>query len=151
MPLQMNFRLATADDVELLALLNTQLIADEGHRTCLSDRQLAERMSEWLSREYEAVLLEETGTPCGYALYRRDPDYVYLRQFFVCRHCRRQGVGRQAIEWLWENAWTDAERLRIDVLAGNAVGQAFWRSLGFRDYCITMEMSPPPRARGSHG
>jgi hypothetical protein len=31
-------------------------------------------------------------------------------------------------------------RVRRDVLVGNAGGIAFWRSLGFADYCLTMEL-----------
>ena len=31
-------------------------------------------------------------------------------------------------------------RIRLEVLVGNANGIAFWRSIGFQDYCVTMEM-----------
>jgi hypothetical protein len=30
--------------------------------------------------------------------------------------------------------------VRVEVLVGNAVGVAFWRSVGFRDYCLTLEL-----------
>jgi len=142
----MQFRFARAEDAELLASLNAQLIRDEGHRNPMTVAQLAERMSGWLSGEYKAVIFEGSEEVIGYALFRREPEYVYLRQLFVRPRFRRQGFGRQAIAWLWRNAWTDATRLRIDVLVGNTAGQAFWRAVGFRDYCITMEMDAPRRA-----
>ena len=66
-------------------------------------------------------------------------DYVYLRQFFVVVHRRRQRIGQAAFAWLLENAWHDAGRIRLDVLVGNEAGIRFWKSLGFDDYCITLE------------
>lgn len=139
----MQFRFAKPEDAELLAPLNAQLIRDEGHRNPMTVPQLAVRMSSWLRGGYEAVLFEDTGVMKGYALFRREAEHVYLRQLFVRPEFRRQGIGREAIGWLWLNAWQGVPRLRIDVLIGNGDGQAFWRSVGFHDYCLTMEMEPP--------
>ena len=102
--------------------------------------QLTERMSDLLRGEYQAVIFELGSSPVGYALYRREPDYIYIRQLFVLADHRRQGIGRQAIEWMRQNAWPDKSRLRIDVLVGNTTAHEFWKSVGFRDYCITMEL-----------
>jgi hypothetical protein len=41
--------------------------------------------------------------------------------------------------WLLQNVWNDAPRIRLDVLVGNSEGIKFWQSLGFADYCVTME------------
>ena len=75
----------------------------------------------------------------GYALFRAEPDYVYVRQFFVEASRRRQGIGRAAVEHLARHFWHDRSRLRIEALAGNIGRIAFWRSVGFVDYCRTME------------
>lgn len=139
----MQFRQATSSDANLLAPLNAQLIQDEGHRNAMTVPQLAERMAGWLQTDYTAVIVEEHDEAIAYALYRRESDYVYLRQLFVRRDHRRQGIGRQLMAWLWQNVWQGAPRLRIDVLVGNTAAQDFWRSVGFKDYCITMEMQPP--------
>ncbi|HTI50266.1 MAG TPA: GNAT family N-acetyltransferase [Planctomycetaceae bacterium] len=96
-------------------------------------------MRAWLVGEYEAVLFEEDSGPVGHALFLRETDYFYLRQFFICPEHRRQGRGRAALDWLRTDRWQDLSRVRLDVLVGNAVGQAFWRSVGFQDYCLTME------------
>jgi len=48
--------------------------------------------------EYVGVIFEAEGEPAAYALYREDEHEVYLRQFFVARHCRRQGLGTVAID-----------------------------------------------------
>lgn len=139
----MEYRQATAADAPALAEMNWQLIRDEGHRNPMTVAELAARMAGWLGREYEAVLFEEAGSPVGYALYRREPEYVYLRHLFVRRDCRRRGVGRAAVGWLRRQTWP-GRRVRVDVLVGNAAGVAFWRALGFADYCLTLELEPDP-------
>jgi len=108
--------------------------------------QLAERMAGWLRGEYQAVLFEENDTPVGYALFRFEPEFVYLRQLFVVQEHRHQGVARNALRWLWDYAWSDASRLRIEVLVGNVSGREFWGSVGFTEYCITMEAASPLQA-----
>jgi GNAT superfamily N-acetyltransferase len=137
------FRSASAEDAGVLAPLNAQLIRDEGHRNSMTMPQLTDRMAEWLRGEYRAVIFENSESAVGYALYRRDPEHIYLRQLFVKSEHRRRGIARSALKWLWRNSWAGAPRLRIDVLVGNTVGAAFWRSVGFNDYCITMEMERP--------
>lgn len=139
----MHYRFASPEDSEQLARMNLRLISDEGHRNPMGIPQLAERMAGWLLGEYQAVLFEEDSTPVGYALFRHEPEFVYLRQLFVIPERRRHGIASDALIWLWANAWQSAPRLRIDVLIGNAAGLKFWRSAGFSEYCITMEASAP--------
>jgi GNAT superfamily N-acetyltransferase len=143
---KLRYRFASVADAPSLAALNAQLIRDEGHRNSMSVVQLAERMAGWLRGEYKAVIVEEDGAIVGYALFRHDPESIYLRQIFVRAEDRRRRIGRSLIEWLMKNAWQSASRVRIDVLVGNSTGRQFWQALGFRDYCITMEMEFP---RGS--
>ncbi len=100
-------------------------------------------MRAWLEGEYEAALCESDGEPVGYALYRHEPDHVYLRQLFVREVDRRQGIATALLGWLWSNAWTDAARVRVEGLVGNSLGLAFWRAVGFSDYCIALEISRP--------
>ncbi len=134
----MEFRQAALADSPVLAELNQQLIRDEGHRNRMTLTELEARMQEWLDGEYEAQLFELDATIIGYALYRRDPNCVYIQQFFIRPEYRRQGHGQFALNWLTQRVWTD-QRLRCEVLVENHAGIAFWRSMGFTDYCITME------------
>jgi GNAT superfamily N-acetyltransferase len=136
----MEYRRANVADAPILAAMNGQLIRAEGHRNPMTLAELTTRMAGWLDGEYRAVLFEESEATAGYALYRRDPEYVYLRQFYVVPELRRRGIGRAAIAWLRENAWR-CERVRLEVLVGNAPGIAFWRALGFKDYCLTLELN----------
>jgi len=104
----MQYRFATPEDAALLAPLNQQLIRDEGHRNSMNLAQLAERMSGWLRGEYQAAVFVEGTSLIGYALWRNESEYVYLRQLYVIPERRRQGVGRNALRWLWRNAWSGA-------------------------------------------
>jgi GNAT superfamily N-acetyltransferase len=136
----MQIRFATIEDAETLGVLNAQLICDEGHRNAMTIPQLVERMGDWLRGEYEAAIVKERGTIVGYALFRRCAEYVYLRHIFVRAEDRRLGIGRSLFQWLLQNAWQAAPRIRIDVLVGNEAGRRFWESIGFREYCLTMEL-----------
>ncbi|HEY4235283.1 MAG TPA: GNAT family N-acetyltransferase [Lacipirellulaceae bacterium] len=140
---KLSFRQGTSADVPLLAELNQQLQIDESHSRLMQLAELMPRMAEWLATGgYEAVIFERDGHVAGYALFRRerDPEHVYLKQFFVCRECRRQAIGREAMTWLSRHAWQDVPAVYLDVLVNNERGIAFWRAAGFRDYAITMEI-----------
>lgn len=135
----MRFRRAELSDASVLAEMNRQLIVDEGHRNSMTVRELEERMKDWLRSDYEACLFTSDEVAVGYALFRREPDWVYLRQFYVNTSRRRQGIGREALDYLMDSVWNDAGRIRLDVLSTNSHGIEFWKATGFREYCITME------------
>ena len=133
-------RVASASDAAPLAAMNQRLIEDEGHRNPMSLGQLTQRMTAWLEGEYQAILFSTENKTVGYALFKEDPDSIYLRQLYVEREFRRNGIGTATINWLKTNTWQDNKRVRLDVLVKNTRGIAFWRSVGFKDYCITMEL-----------
>ena len=140
----MTWRLATKRDCRILAELNQQLIADELHRNRMNVAELEERMKNWLDEAYEAVVFEVGGEVAAYALYRAQAGESYLRHFFVLRHRRRQGIGRQAMALLRGHIWPKAQRLTVSVLAHNQAGVNFWRAMGYRDYCLTLEILCQP-------
>ncbi len=136
----MRCRLATVDDSRLLAEFNAQLIVDSGHRNPMGIDELETRMRGWLGGKYTATIFEDKSRPIAYALYRNDDEGIYLRQFFVVPDYRRRGIGRQMIAELREDHWPKDKRLTVDVLVGNEVAAAFWRAVGFEDYCLTLEI-----------
>lgn len=137
----LTWRYASDEDIDLLAEWNHQLIRDEGHRNPMSVEQLAERMRKWLQGEYRAVLFSDT-KPVAYALYRPETDLIYLRQFFVRRDSRGAGIGHSAFGILRQQIWPSDIRLTVEVLCRNQAGVAFWRSVGYQDYCLTLEIMP---------
>jgi len=140
----MHWRRATGEDVRLLAHLNHQLIADEGHRNPMSLTELEQRMLGWLSSGYHAVLFYDEGDVIAYALFRNDESgRTYLRQFFVARSRRRQGIGREAFRLLRTEIVPADRRIVLEVLTANTVARSFWMANGFRDYAMILELDPP--------
>ncbi len=139
--MNLSWREASDSDLGLLAEWNHQLIRDEGHRNLMTVTQLAERMKKWLQGEYQAVLFSSDAPVC-YALFKKEDELIFLRQLFVRRDRRRTGIGRAAFSILKEQIWPSSVRLTIDVLCQNHGAIAFWRSVGYRDYCLTMEIMP---------
>lgn len=141
----MNYRKATLDDVPLLAKLNRMLTEDEDHRNQhKSEVWFEERMEKFLKGDYEAVLFEIEGDVAAYALYRNHPEHedtVYLRQIFVCRNYRKQGIGRKSMEILLKEILPPKTRMTLDVLTHNETAIAFYKSIGFKEYSIEMEIS----------
>lgn len=127
---------ATDGDVERLARMNQELIEDEQHENPMNVEQLAERMRGFLNTTYSAWLFTAGGDVKGYALVDHARQPLYLRHFFICRHCRREGWGRKAFHLLLRELGTDV--IDIDVLVRNTRGRRFWEALGFGERSIRM-------------
>lgn len=138
----MHLRRAAEADVPLLAAMNGRLLEDESHGLRLTAAELEKRMRGWLAGEYQAVLFIDESAPVGYALFRPDEHGIYLRQFYVERGRRRQGIGRKAVTLLRQEIWPAGTRVVLEVLVGNQQAQAFWRAMGFTDYALTMRWQP---------
>jgi predicted acetyltransferase len=138
----MEYHFATDDDLDLLAEWNHQLIRDEGHRNRMSVAELRARMEQWLAAEYKAVVFSADGRPVAYAVYRENEHEVYLRQLFIARDVRRQGIGRAAVGILRDQIWPRTKRLAVEVLTANQAGVSFWRAVGYSDYSLALEIMP---------
>ena len=142
------WRLATVEDARLLAEMNHQLIAHEGHRNPMNVAELEQRMRGWLSADYQAVLFYQEDKVVAYALFRDDESgRTHLRQFFVVLPLRRQGVGREAFRLLRTEVIPTDRRIVVDVLTGNTAARSFWSANGFRDYAITLELDAAEDSR----
>ena len=136
------FRDAELEDSASLALLNRALIDAQGHSNRMDVAALTTRMHEWLSRDYRAIVAVDDERIVGYVLFRDDEnDRLHLRQLFVGEAWRRQGLGNRLVQACLGSPAT-RRRTRVEVLVGNTVGLAFWRSIGFADYSITLERPP---------
>jgi predicted acetyltransferase len=142
----LQYRVATADDVPVLSRLNQQLIEDERHRNPMNLTELEKRMRSMLEGDYTATLFEIGERVVAYALWAEQPDWVYLRQFFVARDCRRRGIGARAIRVLVDEVWPADKWVRVNVLIDNHPAREFWQAVGFADYLITLEMERSGRS-----
>ena len=123
----MTFRPATLDDCALLARLNHELIRDEGHRNPMTVPQLEQRMRGWISGEDRAIIYEDGGEIVAYALFREQPEEIYLRQLFVVRHRRSQRISRWAVDILRSQIRLKTKRLTVEVLVANTRAVSFSR------------------------
>jgi len=138
----MDYQIAEEKDLDLLAEWNHQLIRDEGHRNPMTVPQLKERMRNWISGEYTAIVFYKNTEPVAYSLFREQENEIYLRQFFVKRGHRRKGIGKKAIKILMGKIWNPSKRLTVEVLCHNQEGIAFWKAAGYKEYCLTLEKMP---------
>jgi GNAT superfamily N-acetyltransferase len=137
--------LAEASDLSRLVSWNLQLQEDEG-ASRMSTEDAEARMRRWLQGDYRATVFEHDGA-LGYAVFRpTDPDVmgadgVYLRQFFIARERRRQGLGSAALRLLTEQVVPGC-RLVFEVLTSNPGGRSFWQSLGLEEWFTTYQRRP---------
>jgi len=140
---ELAWRYATLDDVPVLARLNKELTEDEGHRNRLQTIEwFAQRMAGFLQSEYTAVVLEKEGEAVAYALFRPVGDRentVYLRQLYVVRRWRRQGVGREMMRVLRDEVWAPGTTVTVEVMSHNEPARAFYAALGFVETYVGME------------
>lgn len=98
--------------------------------------QLKERMRHFINTDYRAYFFKHDEKVVGYVLVDTTKVPLYIRQFFICREFRRQGLGSVAFRKLLEKLGTNA--IDIEVLPWNECGKGFWKSLGFCERSIYM-------------
>ena len=131
---------AALDDCPVLAVMNRQLIDDEGNGNTMAVSELETRMRDWLQNGvYTGYLFRLNGEAIGYALV--DLPDLWMRHFFICREYRRQGYGRVAVGLLFEKL--GVEEIGLSCLTKNAPGQAFWRSFDHEAYSIKFNIRKP--------
>lgn len=135
----MHLRLATQNDVPLLAQLNRQLIVAEGSDNPMDEAQLATRMLGFLASTYQAWVFLVADDVVGYALVDMGSDPIYLRHFLIAESYRRRGYGRQAFGLLQHQL--AGAPLSLDVLQTNPNGLAFWQALGFVPRSTNLRLS----------
>lgn len=139
---------AAADDVDLLAELNQGLARDEGSDIAEAGfAAFRDRMAGFLAGDYEGTIFRDGERVAGYALYRREDELYYLRQFYICPEFRGQGLGRACFERLRREVFPPELELSLSVLATNPNGAAFWAALGLKPHHTNLRL-PPLRPDG---
>ncbi|WP_084065009.1 GNAT family N-acetyltransferase [Paenibacillus stellifer] len=138
----LTIREADGSDLDLLAEMNRQLIADEQHDNSMNIGQLKERMQRFIETDYTAYLFLFEGEITGYSLIRHHSNPLYIRHYFIRREYRRQGLGREAFLVLTGHLQTD--KLDVEAMFWNERALSFWRSLGFKERSVYFRSSPNP-------
>ena len=94
---------------------------------------------------FHVGLFEEDDHVAAYALYRQGRNSVHLRHFFVHRHHRGKGIGEEAMRNLLNEVWPKNLRVIVEALVHNLTAQDFWKAVGFKEYSVTMEITPENR------
>lgn len=136
-----------ASDAELhmLAVWTRELHEDEGSKPM--DVPLVERrLREWLNAgSARAVIFALDRRPVGYALVLQQaatpylPAKTYLRQFFIARDDRGQGLGKLAFALLEREIFASGQAICLEAKWTNPRAQAFWKKMGFVEQDITYE------------
>ena len=140
-------RQATMSDVPLLAQMNDRLVVDQGSRNPFSMTELEQRFNGWLQAgTWQVDVFLEREQVVGYAVYQQRGDYyypdqqvVYVRQFYIEREYRGQGLGRAAFHLLRQSRFPEGFPVALDVVSANPAGQQFWSKLGFSPYFTAMK------------
>jgi GNAT superfamily N-acetyltransferase len=144
--MSLTLRLATLQDATLLAHMNKRLIEDEGGNNPMTLEQLETRLKNWLHSEWRCVLFLTDSKTVGYTIYRLqrqefdNRDTVYIRHYFIERDYRRFGFGSEGLEKLRAEIFPKDVTIYLEVLTHNNRGRAFWQSLGFVEYSVTMRL-----------
>ncbi|MCM2477288.1 GNAT family N-acetyltransferase [Rhizobium sp. CG5] len=138
-------------DFQLLARMNRELADDEGHRNPMTVAEMEERFHRFVDQEGWSVdlfLLDDEVV--GYATHRREADptnpgnqRVFLRQFYIVRHYRQDGMGQIAFGALAESRFHPEDRVVLEVIENNPGGRVFWLRCGFTPYSSLLEYSVP--------
>jgi 8-oxo-dGTP pyrophosphatase MutT (NUDIX family) len=144
---KLSYRIAGGEDVALLAEMNASLVQAEGSDNPMTVEELRYRMNAFLLEDgYQAVIFEYDGAVIGYALYRPEPKFTYLRQFYITEKMRGRGLGTAAFRMMRESQWSQAAEIQLDVLEGNRGAIDFWRDLGFEPRATRLRLETADRS-----
>lgn len=113
--------------------------------------EMRERVYElWRSADSDVLVAERDGTICGMAAveYLNKPESPYSKarkiyhvmEFGVDEACRRQGVGRELMDFIRADAEAKGfSRIELDMWTFNEAAQKFYEAIGFRTFRRLME------------
>jgi RimJ/RimL family protein N-acetyltransferase len=87
---------------------------------------------------------EASGGRVGILWYRQDERGLWLFQVTIEEARRGQGLGREAMALLEQEARRlGAPRIELNVFGGNDAARSLYRSMGYREEAVTMSKATP--------
>lgn len=136
----MAFKDASSSDLDLLALMNSELLEYE-LGSAPSVELLRGQIESGLAQGSRATILTICGMPAGYALYTERPELMHLQHFLIRGPWRRMGLGTVFLRHL-ESSLQSPKPIHVEALLSNGKGIAFWRSHGFGDFYLGLRKNP---------
>ncbi|HOX10746.1 MAG TPA: GNAT family N-acetyltransferase [Candidatus Moranbacteria bacterium] len=152
----MEIRKANKKDIEKIVELNAQLFnyhakIDKYYK---SDKEginsFKKHLKEIISkRNYRIIVAEDKGKTVGFLVGRVDKPRPYakpkkigmLSTAFVCKNCRRSGIGKlmfnDFLEWCRKNK---VKNIELSVDSRNEIGNGAWKKFGFKDFMKRMRL-----------
>jgi RimJ/RimL family protein N-acetyltransferase len=143
--MSLTLRPATLMDLPLLVQMNQHLIQDEGSSNPMNTEQLESRMRRWFNH-WQIELFTLGTIIVGYTIYRLKKnesdgkETIYIRHYYIERDYRRQGFGKEGLQLLKKERFSNHTQIYLEVLWHNQRGRDFWNSLGFSPYSVTMKL-----------
>jgi len=135
------FRAASAQDLDLLALMNAELLEYELGSAPPTER-LRAQLESFFARGAKATLVTILEMPAGYALHTEREDLMHLHHFLIRTPWRGRGLGTVFLKYL-EAEVSPSKPIQVEALLSNGKGIAFWRSRGFGDFYLGLRKNPP--------
>lgn len=133
---ELSLIIATAANCPELASFNKDLIDCGGSNNSMSVEELENRMHDFISSGFIALIFEVEGIHVGYTLIDKNKNPVFIRHFFIAEEYRRRRYGTKAFKKIVE--FFAVEKIDLTVLCSNEVGYKFWTQCGFSPYETVM-------------
>jgi [ribosomal protein S18]-alanine N-acetyltransferase len=121
--------LAKTSDAREIAQMSRELI-EEGLSWSWRPARVARFIAD---RDSSVILTRRDGRIAGFALMHFGDTSAHLNLLAVTPDSRRQGLGRQLLDWLLASALeAGIGDVNLEVRSSNAAALAFYETLGFR-------------------
>jgi len=121
-----------------LAVLDQKLMFEEGNETDKSLVQLDIRMKSWLSEEYQAIGVLDSGLVTAFCLFKPLEDAMFIAKLYVIEGERRKGIATRLIGDV--KGIAPLKPIRLHVAPKNKAAKKFYKSIGFHEVYRTFEL-----------
>lgn len=139
---RMNVRLHSFQESDLadLAAMNRRLQESEGRPSPPEPQLIAAQLSARLVSDLEAAMIESDGERLGYILFRHEADALWVEEFWVGIGRNAGDIGRAAFHEFLDREGFNHAHVRVRMPAASRRSRAFWKSLGFTEHSVTMDL-----------